>query len=69
MGPYGCVMDGTHKHPNEDSAIIPDKTPEDMSEKDLDEALEDTVPASDPLPASGTISPKSEPEGGKPEKE
>lgn len=39
---------------------LPDKTAEELSQQDLDEALEETFPASDPIPTLGAITPKEE---------
>lgn len=36
---------------------LPDKTAEDVTDPELDKIVEDTFPASDPIPVMGTIAP------------
>lgn len=41
--------------PAEVIPCLPDETAEDVSDRELDKIVEDTFPASDPIPVLGTI--------------
>jgi hypothetical protein len=47
--------------PSQTPETLPDKTAQELSQQDLDDALEETFPASDPIPTMGAVTPK---EGG-----